>query len=90
MLDEELPNNTPGQVKRISIREALIRSLCFRAMKEPRIALSLLKLDAMRRAAPDEGEDLSALLAEEEAALDAYLARERRRSLPRSRTGEEP
>lgn len=79
VLDEELPNKLPGQSGRISMREALIRSLCVRALKDPRIALALLKLETPRRDASDDSEDVGALLAEEEAALDDYLARERRK-----------
>ena len=88
VLDEELPNPLPGQSRRISMREALVRSLCARGFKDPRIALALLKLDALRSDAPDEGADLVALIAEDEAALEAYLARERRRGPAPPRGGE--
>lgn len=82
ILDEEVPNNAPGQPARISIREALVRMLCVRGFKDPRIALTLLKLDAMSRETSkgDAGGEIGALLAQEEDALEAYLARELRRS----------
>ena len=90
ILDEEVPNNAPGQRARISIREALMRSLCARGFKDPRIALTLLKLDAMSRdtSKGDASGEIGALLAQEEEALEAYLARELRRAR-RARSEEE-
>lgn len=81
ILDEEVPNNVPGQPSRISVREALVRSLCMRGFKDPRIALTLLKLDAVIRqtAKPDAAGETNALLVQEEEALKAYFAREWRR-----------
>ncbi|MCC0806953.1 hypothetical protein FPV16_12050 [Methylobacterium sp. W2] len=82
ILDEEVQNNAPGQPARISIREALLRSLCVRGFKDPRIALSVLKLDALIRETSkgDPAVEIGALLAEEENTLEAYLAREIRRA----------
>ena len=82
ILDEEVPNNAPGQPARISIREALLRMLCARGFKDPRIALMLLKLDAMSRETSkgDASGEIGALLAQEEEVLESYLARELRRS----------
>lgn len=79
VLDEKVPCNIPGQPALIAMREALARSLCIRGLKDARIAFSILKLDVMSRSAPDEVEPLGALLPEEEAALEAYLERERHR-----------
>lgn len=86
VLDEVLPNNTSGQAKHISMREALIRSVCVKALRDPRIALALLKLEAMRRDVTGEAEEPGTLLAEEDAALEAYVARAGRRS-PRLEEG---
>ena len=44
VLEEKIQDNTPGSSKCMSVSEALVRSLCAKALKDERVALALLKL----------------------------------------------
>lgn len=73
----------PGQNAQISLYEAIARTLAGEALKDPRIALALLKLLPTERTEVPEFNEAAGLITEEDAALDRYLAREVRRARKR-------
>lgn len=77
----------PGQNAQISLHEAIARTLAGAALKDPRIALALLKIASAERAEAPGYEETADLAAEEDAALDHYLAREVRRARKRKSEG---
>lgn len=76
LLDEVLPKGGPGGG--LTMREAVLKALCGHAVKNPRVALELIKRGLLD--CPDAGEgEAAGLEADEDAQLDAFLARQMRR-----------
>ncbi|WP_158807986.1 DUF5681 domain-containing protein [Beijerinckia sp. L45] len=80
VLSEVIPGNTPGWPKNMTMHEALARTVCVKGLKDPRIALTLLKLAAFQMGQPgtSDAPDTADLEAEE-AALSRYIERQIRR-----------
>lgn len=84
-LDEVLPKGGPGGG--LTMREAVLKALCGHAVKNPRIAIELLKRGLLEHPGAHAGD--AALEADEEAQLDAFLARQSRRKRPADDDGED-
>lgn len=61
------------------MREALVRSTAIKGLKDPRIAMALLNMDALARASTSGRHAPQELAEEEEALLSRFLEREVRR-----------
>jgi hypothetical protein len=73
ILDKAFPFDIPGFPGPKTVRDALAYSACLKGLKEPNVAISLLKLDAQSKPLPLEG--LPELDDEVDGSLDEILER---------------
>lgn len=88
VLEKTIQDNTPGSTKRMSLKEALAQFLCAKALKDPKLALAILKQAAFITKAARTGDEQDG---EEEAGdvLARYVERELRQRTLRQAAAED-
>ena len=79
ILEKKLIDYTSVQADKMTVREALFRSIISTGMKNASVAIALLKLAEVAKSSDDPASTSDALAEEEEAVLSRFLEREMRR-----------